>query len=236
MSTRRLLTPSSWHTLLTGNSFGMRTDEEMRRLEATGTCTDNEINHLAKEGKQRGLSRVVIAGVAGARMTKRVPPIGTTRMRMAMAILSFIIYGTIPSDMSPGNICHRGTNYLIEKYVGPTVSLEIVAGEGIPVEHSPVKISQRQVAGETFLQRQVAGESPKLSLENVDTYNGVTYCCIMHQSEKWIEQASQVIGLEIVKALHGVRDDMLNIRHTGDGEDRMNPYKFSSPLEMYHVL
>nr|GFA66376.1 myosin-J heavy chain-like isoform X1 [Tanacetum cinerariifolium] len=28
--------------------------EEMRRLEATGTCTDNEINHLAKEGKQRG--------------------------------------------------------------------------------------------------------------------------------------------------------------------------------------
>nr|GEZ02869.1 hypothetical protein [Tanacetum cinerariifolium] len=39
--------------------------------------------------------------------------------------------------MSPGNICHRGTNYLTEKYVRPTVSLGKVAGEGIPVEHSP---------------------------------------------------------------------------------------------------
>nr|GEY62928.1 hypothetical protein [Tanacetum cinerariifolium] len=53
-STRRSLTPSSWHTLLTGNFFGMRTDEEMRRLEATGTYTDDEISHLAKGGKQRG--------------------------------------------------------------------------------------------------------------------------------------------------------------------------------------
>ncbi|GJY44136.1 hypothetical protein Tco_0432349 [Tanacetum coccineum] len=47
-STRRSLTPSSWHTLLTGNSFRIRTDEEMRRLEAMGTYTDDEINHLAR--------------------------------------------------------------------------------------------------------------------------------------------------------------------------------------------
>nr|GEZ95029.1 hypothetical protein [Tanacetum cinerariifolium] len=53
-STRRSLTHSSWHTLLTGNSFGMRTDEEMRRLEAMGTYTDDEINRLARGGKQRG--------------------------------------------------------------------------------------------------------------------------------------------------------------------------------------
>nr|GEV57495.1 F-box domain, leucine-rich repeat domain, L domain-like protein [Tanacetum cinerariifolium] len=53
-STRRSLTPSSWHTLLTGNSFGMRTDEVMRRLEATGTYTDDEINRLARGDKQRG--------------------------------------------------------------------------------------------------------------------------------------------------------------------------------------
>nr|GEZ30916.1 F-box domain, leucine-rich repeat domain, L domain-like protein [Tanacetum cinerariifolium] len=52
-STRRSLTHSSWHTLLTRNSFGMRTDE-MRRLEATGTYTDDEINRLARGGKQRG--------------------------------------------------------------------------------------------------------------------------------------------------------------------------------------
>nr|GEZ32879.1 histidine--tRNA ligase, cytoplasmic [Tanacetum cinerariifolium] len=53
--------------------------------------------------------------------------------------------------MSSGNICHRG------KYVGPTISLGIVTGEGIPVEHSPANIPQRQVAG----------ESPKMSLGNV---------------------------------------------------------------------
>nr|GEZ58191.1 hypothetical protein [Tanacetum cinerariifolium] len=69
---------------------------------------------------------------------------------------------TIPGDMSPGNICHRGTDYLTEKYVGPTFSLGIVA-----VEHSPANIPQRQVTGETFLRRQVAGESPEMSLGNV---------------------------------------------------------------------
>nr|GEW42256.1 hypothetical protein [Tanacetum cinerariifolium] len=74
---------------------------------------------------------------------------------------------TIPGDMSPRNVCHRGTDYLTEKYVGPTFSLEIVAVEGIPVEHSPANISQRQVTGETFLRRQVAWESPKMSLGNV---------------------------------------------------------------------
>nr|GEW64181.1 F-box domain, leucine-rich repeat domain, L domain-like protein [Tanacetum cinerariifolium] len=52
-STRRSMTPSSWHTMLTGNSFRMRTDE-MRRLEATGTYTDDEINCLARGGKHRG--------------------------------------------------------------------------------------------------------------------------------------------------------------------------------------
>nr|GEZ44644.1 hypothetical protein [Tanacetum cinerariifolium] len=52
-STRRSLTHSSWQTLLTRNSLGMRTDE-MRRLDAMGTYTDDEINRLARGGKQRG--------------------------------------------------------------------------------------------------------------------------------------------------------------------------------------
>nr|GEZ68329.1 F-box domain, leucine-rich repeat domain, L domain-like protein [Tanacetum cinerariifolium] len=79
--------------------------EEMRRLEATGTYTDDEINHLAKGGKQRwhilGVGRVLpapatasLTGVAGAEMRRRVPTIRTTRMRMAMAILSCVIYGS----------------------------------------------------------------------------------------------------------------------------------------------
>nr|GEZ34878.1 F-box domain, leucine-rich repeat domain, L domain-like protein [Tanacetum cinerariifolium] len=64
-STRRSLTPSSCHTLLMGNSFWMRTDEEMRRFEATGTYTGDEINRLARGGKQRrhipGVGRVLPA-------------------------------------------------------------------------------------------------------------------------------------------------------------------------------
>nr|GEW72346.1 hypothetical protein [Tanacetum cinerariifolium] len=50
-STHCSFTPSSWHTLLTENSFGMRTDEEMRRLEATGTYTAHKstLNSLHKK-------------------------------------------------------------------------------------------------------------------------------------------------------------------------------------------
>nr|GEY96554.1 ribonuclease H-like domain-containing protein [Tanacetum cinerariifolium] len=48
----------------------------------------------------------------------------------------------------PGNARYRGTNVLTEKYVRPTVSLRIVAGECIPVDHSPANIPQRHVARE----------------------------------------------------------------------------------------
>ncbi|GJS83550.1 hypothetical protein Tco_0750091 [Tanacetum coccineum] len=69
--------------------------------------------------------------------------------------------------MSPGNMCHGGINYLTEKYVGPTVSLGIVAGERIPSERSPATIPQRQVTREWYPHRQVARESPKMSMGNV---------------------------------------------------------------------
>ncbi|GKB13789.1 hypothetical protein Tco_0847712 [Tanacetum coccineum] len=52
--------------------------------------------------------------------------------------------------MSPGNMCHGGTHYLTEKYVGPTLSLGIVAGERIPSELSPANIPQRLVARERY--------------------------------------------------------------------------------------
>ncbi|GKB79552.1 hypothetical protein Tco_0946447 [Tanacetum coccineum] len=66
--------------------------------------------------------------------------------------------------MSPGNMCHRGTNFLTEKYVGLTVSLGIVVGERIPVEFSSTNIPQRQVARERYPQRQVAKESLEMSM------------------------------------------------------------------------
>nr|GEX92215.1 F-box domain, leucine-rich repeat domain, L domain-like protein [Tanacetum cinerariifolium] len=44
--------------------------EEMRRLEATGTYTDDEINRLARRGKQRGhipgVGRFESAGASGS--------------------------------------------------------------------------------------------------------------------------------------------------------------------------
>nr|GEV50637.1 hypothetical protein [Tanacetum cinerariifolium] len=69
---------------------------EMRRLEATGTYTDEKINCLARGGKQR----------------RHIPGVG-----FGTGLRSF------PGDMSPGNMCHRGTDFLTEKYVRPTVSL-----------------------------------------------------------------------------------------------------------------
>nr|GEZ41129.1 uncharacterized protein [Tanacetum cinerariifolium] len=46
----------------------------------------------------------------------------------------------------------------------------IVAGEGIPYEPSPATFRQRQVTGERNPQRQVAGESPRLSLGKAVNY------------------------------------------------------------------
>nr|GEX45933.1 hypothetical protein [Tanacetum cinerariifolium] len=139
--------------------------EEMRRLEATGTYTDDEINRLARGGKQRG-HILDVGRVLPARATASPSTPATMRMRMAMTILSCVIYGSFSGDMSPGNMCHRGTNFLTGKYVGPTVSLGIVAGEGIPCERYPANIPRRQVSGETYPQRQVVGESQELSLRN----------------------------------------------------------------------
>ncbi|GKC97323.1 RNA-directed DNA polymerase, eukaryota, reverse transcriptase zinc-binding domain protein, partial [Tanacetum coccineum] len=64
-----------------------------------------------------------------------------------------------------GNVCHRGTNCLTEKRVGPTSSLGIIAGDCIPDEDSPATILQRHFDGDSFPQRHVAGESPDMSLE-----------------------------------------------------------------------
>ncbi|GJZ65687.1 hypothetical protein Tco_0622383 [Tanacetum coccineum] len=47
-----------------------------------------------------------------------------------------------------------------DEIMGPTSSLGIIAGERIPYEASPASIPQRQVAGDTFPQRHVAGERP----------------------------------------------------------------------------
>ncbi|XP_071730538.1 phosphomevalonate kinase, peroxisomal [Rutidosis leptorrhynchoides] len=52
----------------------------------------------------------------------------------------------------------------------------------------------------------------KLAEQHWETYKGVIYYCSLNQPEKWIEQASEAISQEIVKALFGAREAMLNIR------------------------
>nr|GFA14120.1 F-box domain, leucine-rich repeat domain, L domain-like protein [Tanacetum cinerariifolium] len=136
--------------------------QEMRRLEATGTYTDDEINRLARGGKQRGhilgvgivlptrataspnmFSQFESGGAIGSGVCGDDEESADDQddededgdgdscvLKKMQTILRRHVAGTIPGDMSLGNMCHRGTNYLTEKYVGPTISLEIVAGEG----------------------------------------------------------------------------------------------------------
>ncbi|GJZ44331.1 hypothetical protein Tco_0591586 [Tanacetum coccineum] len=174
--------------------------EEMRRLEATGTYTDDEINRLARRGKQRGhipgVGRVLLARATTGPST----PASESTLNSLHKKVDFMMslfksdskYSnmfsqfesggasgsggcgddeesaddqedededddgdslmTFPSDISPGNMCHGGTNYLTEKYVGPTLSLGNVSiasvpqrsfpsdkspGKGIPIDKSP---------------------------------------------------------------------------------------------------
>nr|GEV19497.1 F-box domain, leucine-rich repeat domain, L domain-like protein [Tanacetum cinerariifolium] len=178
---------------------------DMRRLETTGNYTDDEINRLARGGKQRGHIPGIGRVLPARAITSPSTPAHESTLNSLHKKVDFMMslfksdskYSDMFSqfesggaggsgvcvddeesaddqddedgdgdgdsyDMSPGNMCHRGTNYLTEKYVRPTVSLGIVAGEGIPVEHSPANIPQRQVARE-----RCRWESPEMSLGNV---------------------------------------------------------------------
>ncbi|GJY16008.1 hypothetical protein Tco_0386430 [Tanacetum coccineum] len=131
------------HALLTGIIPWVMRDpciyEEMRRLEATGTYTDDEINRLARRGKQRG----------------HIPGVGRVGFHDESFQSDSMYLEEDEDEDGDGdrNVCHGGTSCLTEKYVGPTLSLGIVTGERIPCELSPTN----------FPQRQVDGESPELS-------------------------------------------------------------------------
>nr|GEX51258.1 hypothetical protein [Tanacetum cinerariifolium] len=115
---------------------------------------------LNTRDKNRNLSLKEITDMKGPvpiqfelRDKQTVMPLGDHVAHWSSYIREVIIgFGTglriFPDDMSPGNMCHRGTNFLSEKYVGPTVSLRIIVGEEIPCERSPANIPRRQVTGE----------------------------------------------------------------------------------------
>nr|GEX57581.1 hypothetical protein [Tanacetum cinerariifolium] len=159
-STRQSLTTQEYPSLIdtflvaynvNGEFFRMRIDEEIKRLRATGTYTNDEINHLARGGKQRGhilgVGRVLPARATASPSTPAHESMLNSLHKKVDFMMSLFKNDskysdmfsqfesggaeTIPKDMSPGNICHRGTNYLTEKFVGPTVSLRIVAVEDV---------------------------------------------------------------------------------------------------------
>ncbi|GJZ04747.1 hypothetical protein Tco_0538022 [Tanacetum coccineum] len=134
-STLHSLTPSGEHTLLTGYSLrdeDRRIYEEMKRLEATGEYTEDEINALARR----------MVKLVGHSVWFGIAITGTSRPSMSAPTSPLkSMLESLPKD-SPatcrwGNVCHRGTNCLTEKRVGPTSSLGIIAGDCIPDEDSP---------------------------------------------------------------------------------------------------
>ncbi|GJT33045.1 hypothetical protein Tco_0923464 [Tanacetum coccineum] len=88
--------------------------------------------------------------------------LGAHRVGSGIAITGHIQGQLSPATCRWGKVCHRGTNCLTEKRVGPTSSLGIIAGDCIPDEDSPATIPQRHFDGDRFPQRHVAGESPEM--------------------------------------------------------------------------
>ncbi|GJR62200.1 hypothetical protein Tco_1504362 [Tanacetum coccineum] len=156
----------------------------MRRLEATGTYTDDEINRLARRGKQRGhfpgVSRVLPArATAGPSMPASESMLNSLHKKVDF-IMSLFKSDSKYSDMfsqfeSGGasgsgecgddeetvdaqedededgdgdrNMCHGGTNYLTEKYVGPTLSLGNVSLASVPQRSFPSDKSPGKCGG-----------------------------------------------------------------------------------------
>ncbi|GKB64057.1 hypothetical protein Tco_0920243, partial [Tanacetum coccineum] len=144
--------------------------EEMRRLEATGTYTDDEINRLARRGKQQrhipGVGRVLPARViAGPSTPASESTLNNLHKKVDFMMILFKSdskYSNMFSQFELGGASGSGGCGDDEESaeaqedededgdddIGPPVSLGIVAGEGIPVELSSAKIPQRQVARE----------------------------------------------------------------------------------------
>nr|GEV07535.1 phosphomevalonate kinase, peroxisomal [Tanacetum cinerariifolium] len=129
----------------------------------------------------------------------------------------------VVGDVLKGKWDHERTKFSLPPLMNLLLGEPGTGGSSTPSMVGAVKNWQKsdpQKSLDTWRQLSVANTTlehqlnllSKLAEEHWDTYNGIIYSCSMHQSEKWIEQASEAISLEIVKALHGARDAMLNIR------------------------
>ncbi|GJX69423.1 hypothetical protein Tco_0305150 [Tanacetum coccineum] len=117
----------------------------------------NDPKNLARAAQNRlNQQKSVVISRQGSR--------SLARLRDEMGLKHFSLPKDSPATCHWGKVCHRGTNCLTEKRVGPTSSLGIIAGDCIPDEDSPATIPQRHFDGDSFPQRHVAGESPETLL------------------------------------------------------------------------
>nr|GEW99482.1 hypothetical protein [Tanacetum cinerariifolium] len=123
--------------------------------------------------------------------------------------------------MSPGNICHRGTTFLTGKYVGPTVSLGIVAGEGIPCERS-----QRTFPGDKSLGKSIPSDkSPgktRMNLVELSPKKRVTYWGLFRGQNDVTEES------KIVKPT--IEDDDDDSTNNGPSENETERIKDTDTL------
>nr|GEV67816.1 C1-like protein [Tanacetum cinerariifolium] len=129
----------------------------------------------------------------------------------------------VVGDVLKGKWDHERTKFSLPPLMNLLLAEPGTGGSSTPSMVGAVKNWQKsdpQKSLDTWRQLSVANTTlehqlnllSKLAEDHWDTYIGVIYSCSMLQSEKWIEQASEAISLEIVKALQGARDAMLNIR------------------------
>nr|GEZ30884.1 hypothetical protein [Tanacetum cinerariifolium] len=158
----------------------------MRRLEAMGTYTDDEINPLARGGTQRGyipgVSRVLPARATASPSTLAHESTLNSLHKKVDSMMNLFKsnskYSYMFLQFESGGASGSGGCGDDEESVddqddkdedgdGDTYFAGDYRWGKYPCRTSPTNIPPRQVARERFPQRLVAGESPKMSLGNV---------------------------------------------------------------------
>ncbi|GKC29880.1 F-box domain containing protein, partial [Tanacetum coccineum] len=141
--------------------------EEMKRLEATGEYTEDEINRLARGGKLRGhipgVGRV-LPSRATSRPSMPAPDKSLKSIHKKVDFMMSLFrsdskYSDMFKEFESGGASGSGGCGDDEE----SGDDEDGDGERIPYEASPANIPQRLVAGENFPQRLVAREMLKCS-------------------------------------------------------------------------
>lgn len=179
----------------------------------------SQMAHCIAQGKV-GSGFDVSSAVYGSQKYVRFSPEVISSAQNAIRVLPL---EEVIADVLKGKWDHERTKFSLPPLMNLLLGEPGTGGSSTPSMVGAVKNWQKsnpQKSSETWKQLSDANTTleaqlnllSKLAQENWETYKSVIYTCSMCQSEKWIEQASEAIRLEIVKTLIGARDAMLNIR------------------------